>query len=187
MIRKLSKFSIIFTFLFYSSCGIRVQDESFDNIFPGTWDVTSIQCFKNGVSVENYPTSSVGRVIRFTFENKSFTYTVVEPSNPPTTNGCSLNMTGQYSTLYTSATNGIASMFNIANSNQCEITLSDTGSGALNQLISFALIEVNADSLEFNFNSNKLDLEFPTTFDGSPASSLCGNVCQCFFVATRAN
>lgn len=183
MNKKFQKLKILLIFFIAFSCGIRVDDEDFDNIFPGTWEVSQIRCFNAGIAVENYTTTSTGRVIRFVFDNKDFTYTVVEPG----TGGCSLNMTGLYSTTYTNSTNGIASMFSIQNSNQCEITLNDTGAGTGDQTVSFALLEVEANSLEFNFSSNRLELEFPTTFDGSAVSNLCSNVCQCFFVATKTD
>lgn len=180
MNRKLKNYSYFLILILLSSCGIRVDDENFDNIFPGTWEVNSVRCFRDGIAVENYSTTQAGRIIRFVFENKSFTYTVSDT-------GCSLNMTGLYSTVYSSATGGNASMFELQNATTCNITLSDPGSGASNQSISFTLLEVLANSLEFNFSSNRMDLEFPTSFDGSPESSLCSNVCQCFFVATKTN
>tara|TARA_B100001971_G_scaffold214585_1_gene252799 strand:- start:15789 stop:16355 length:567 start_codon:yes stop_codon:yes gene_type:complete len=180
---KIKNYCYILLIFSLASCGIRVDDETFDNIFPGTWEVSSVKCFRDGVAVENYTTTQAGRIIRFAFENKSFTYTVSDTGSGT----CTLNMTGLYSTVFSSSTGGTMTMFSLNNANTCNITLSDSGSGASNQVISFTLLEVLANNLEFNFSSNRLDLEFPTSFDGSPESSLCANVCQCFLVATKTN
>lgn len=185
MNKKIRKFKFLLALFLLVSCGIRVEDETFDNIFPGTWTVNTVQCFRAGVSVESYLTSKTGRTIQFKFENKSFIYTVVDPSDPGVpTDGCSINMEGQYSTVYSNATNGIISMFNLQNSNECVIELTDPGSNS-DENVSFALVGVDAGSLDFSFNSNQLDMEFPTTFDGSSNSSLCGNACQCFLRMTK--
>lgn len=162
------------------SCGIRAKSDTFDNIFIGNWRVTRVDCFRNGVELESYSLNqNVNSFVQFNFENKTFLLTASDPG------GCALNMTSQYSTNFSSQTSGRVSYFNLQNTSTCEIEMDEDAGIAINQNISFALLEVLSNNLEFSFSSNSLTVGFPTLFDGSPSGGFCENSCSCFLTMTK--
>jgi hypothetical protein len=170
-------FIILFNFV---SCGIRANSDTFNNIFVGDWRLTRVDCYRNGINYETYLLNQdVNILVQFSFENKTFVYTATDG------NLCNLNMNGQYSTDYSTQTEGTARLFNMVGTSTCNIVLDESGGVANNELVPFALLEIYSNNLFFDFSSNSVEIDFPTTYDGSSTAGFCENACTCKVTMTE--
>ena len=168
-------------FLFdFVSCGIRANSETYDNIFVGQWRLNRVDCYRNGINYETYFLNQDPNVIvQFRFENKTFVYTATDGSQ------CNLNMNGQYSTQFSSQSEGTARLFNLVGTSTCNIVLDEGAGVANNELVPFALLEIFSSNLSFDFNSNSVEVDFPTNYDGSATAGFCENACTCSVTMTK--
>lgn len=177
-----SKVFVFFILLALSACGYRGDDDGYENVFEGTWELETISCYggSDSAALENYSMTGQVQSARFDFYGRGFIFSAQIDGVP----GCNVNATGMRAVEYSSQTNGYMSFYKVGSHTNCAPELNELNGLATNVPVPFGINEVVSQGLPWEIDSDSLRILLPMDFKGSLAGP-CSQSCSCVGSLTR--
>lgn len=166
----------------FVSCGLREDNESYENPVIDTWHMEEIRCYdpdiETGNRLEKYviPTTLT---VEMKFSPKVFNYAVTETGN---VTNCITSAEGSYELKFTNSLEGKVVYKKLSLSTGCNVEINEQSSG-LPISMPFGLSALSDDISNIYWTINdedKMILQLSTGFFGSSENSLCDEYCYCY-------